>query len=376
MLSSSTAKIKVDLSSQAPQTDAMSLFEQQRVDKEKVKPLDYDENIISSFLSHKRLFGAYQPPANEEGLLWIIEKEGRKPSYILGTIHVDATEVTAPIMEAVTPIIESVQTVMVECCLEELQAYSSQYHFLSTMNDTQFSLPQLIDQQLMETILDCYKQFLPPIYVDFHSPIIEHRQPWFVIRELNGYLARNGNQDTPSLDEKIYQQAKLINTKIEYLDKSEDVIHYLGCHWPIQQQIKHLTYFIHHFSATKEVMEKTKTCYLQRELSKIFNLYIAFNPEAIMKSEHPDKEFILSYLKFYLFDRNNSMFNKMLPALENGNSFCALGAAHLLGENGVLSLAHLNGFKVTCAPLLQNKALEITNDKILNNTEFEYKKRF
>jgi len=45
-------------------------------------------------------------------------------------------------------------------------------------------------------------------------------------------------------------------------------------------------------------------------------------------------------------DRNLTMVNRMMPTLEKGRSFIAVGALHLPGEKGILSLLHAKGFQI------------------------------
>ena len=48
-----------------------------------------------------------------------------------------------------------------------------------------------------------------------------------------------------------------------------------------------------------------------------------------------------------LFDRNTRMVERMQPQLKSGNAFIAVGALHLYGERGVLSLLAREGFRIT-----------------------------
>ena len=45
-------------------------------------------------------------------------------------------------------------------------------------------------------------------------------------------------------------------------------------------------------------------------------------------------------------DRNRRMVHRILPYLEQGNSFIAVGALHLAGPQGILSLIRQQGYTV------------------------------
>ena len=50
-------------------------------------------------------------------------------------------------------------------------------------------------------------------------------------------------------------------------------------------------------------------------------------------------------------DRNRRMAQRIIPYLEQGNSFIAVGALHLAGSRGILALLRQSGYDTE--PLLQ-----------------------
>jgi len=48
-----------------------------------------------------------------------------------------------------------------------------------------------------------------------------------------------------------------------------------------------------------------------------------------------------------LDDRNRTMVKRMIPLLQRGSAFVAVGAAHLPGEEGMLYLLEQEGYRVT-----------------------------
>jgi uncharacterized protein YbaP (TraB family) len=49
-------------------------------------------------------------------------------------------------------------------------------------------------------------------------------------------------------------------------------------------------------------------------------------------------------------DRNRRMVRRMIPYLEQGNSFIAVGALHLAGPRGILALLRKNGYTTESVP--------------------------
>jgi uncharacterized protein YbaP (TraB family) len=48
-----------------------------------------------------------------------------------------------------------------------------------------------------------------------------------------------------------------------------------------------------------------------------------------------------------LYERNTRMAERMRPQLEAGSAFVAVGALHLYGEKGLLSLLERDGYRVS-----------------------------
>jgi uncharacterized protein YbaP (TraB family) len=88
------------------------------------------------------------------------------------------------------------------------------------------------------------------------------------------------------------------------------------------------------------------------EFGRMLALYLAGDLEAIMAeavdwSGTADVEAAERFSRRLLDDRNRIMVARMTPLMQDGATFVAVGAAHLGGEVGVLSLLEQQGFRVT-----------------------------
>src|SRR3546814_18781858 len=54
-----------------------------------------------------------------------------------------------------------------------------------------------------------------------------------------------------------------------------------------------------------------------------------------------------AYKKAFMDDRNHRMVESLVPLLERGKAFVAVGAAHLPGEEGLLHLLEQQGYRIT-----------------------------
>ena len=69
--------------------------------------------------------------------------------------------------------------------------------------------------------------------------------------------------------------------------------------------------------------------------------------EASVKDQPELKPLNEVFAQRLLFDRNVRMFERMQPQLRAGNAFVAVGALHLYGEKGILSLLQRDGYRVS-----------------------------
>jgi uncharacterized protein YbaP (TraB family) len=89
-------------------------------------------------------------------------------------------------------------------------------------------------------------------------------------------------------------------------------------------------------------MEKLLQAYLQRDLAAMWRI-----GEADMARRPELKPLKEVFYQRLLFDRNTRMVERMRPQLKSGAAFIAVGALHLYGDKGLLSLLAREGYTVT-----------------------------
>jgi uncharacterized protein YbaP (TraB family) len=88
------------------------------------------------------------------------------------------------------------------------------------------------------------------------------------------------------------------------------------------------------------------------EFGRMVAIYLAGDLEAIMAeaadwSGTADVEAAERFRRRLLDDRNRIMVARMIPLMQDGATFVAVGAAHLGGEMGILALLAERGFTLT-----------------------------
>lgn len=82
---------------------------------------------------------------------------------------------------------------------------------------------------------------------------------------------------------------------------------------------------------------------------KLLQLYIRADLKGIVtfnSQAHKDEQAYQRFIDIMVTQRNQRMLKRLLPWFEQGHTFAAVGASHLPGENGLLSLLVQNGYKV------------------------------
>jgi uncharacterized protein YbaP (TraB family) len=94
-----------------------------------------------------------------------------------------------------------------------------------------------------------------------------------------------------------------------------------------------------HYDIVEADFEKMKSLYIARDLAGLY----AYSQRYSL----PDDDVYNELIKKLLIDRNYTMVERMQPILENGDAFIAIGAMHLPGDEGILSLLAKNNYKIS-----------------------------
>lgn len=87
-----------------------------------------------------------------------------------------------------------------------------------------------------------------------------------------------------------------------------------------------------------------------REYKTLLDLYLAGDLAGMVlfnEQPHYDEAVFDRLMEAVLHQRNQRMFERMLPYLEQGGSFIAVGALHLPDDNGLLQMLDEAGYRIT-----------------------------
>ncbi len=260
---------------------------------------------------------------HSKGLLWKVSKSFTKPSYLFGTMHVvDPRIVNLP--PAVQVVFDQSDTFVMEAVLDgpEMLEFSQMMFFADGTR-----LDALLGDQLFDMTADALA------YYGISREVAESMKPWGAYLTLNIPPALGVPLDFMLLESARINGAAVYG--LETLNEQARVMDDMA----IDDQVKLLRDTVCNYDVVQKDIEQMKDRYLDRDLAGLW----AFTD----KYEVQDTAGYQKLMTRLLSDRNRRMVERMQPMLARGNAFIAIGALHLPGDRGVLSLLEERGYSVT-----------------------------
>jgi uncharacterized protein len=273
-----------------------------------------------------------------QGRLFRIEKEGRAPSYLFGTVHTLDPRVMA-MTPAAQEALRSARAVAVEVeeagdlnnpkVIESLGSHALVL-FLAKAEER---ADQILSADMLERFEDAVaKQGLPrsaartfkPGFLAFSllvPPCIKDQRDM-----LDGWIARTAKE----------RGARLVG-----LESLLEQFEALTDHGPDVQKALTLS-VLGNLDNREHMLETVIARYLAGDMGLILAMMEHHGPVAGFDFSLPPR-----FRKALIDDRNITMAKRALPLIEEGGAFIAVGAAHLPGEMGLARLIEREGYRVT-----------------------------
>jgi len=274
-------------------------------------------------------------------LLWKISGNGlKKPSYLFGTIHMLCAD-DAVLSDSLKNVIKKVQEVYFEVDLDNM------FEMLGVMSKMKMKGDTTLQDLLSE---DDYKK------VKNYFESKESMLPFSMLETYKPMLAASTLQQggmpceaTAMMEQVIMQEAKQYGKSIKGLESMGYQASVLD-NIPYKLQADQLVSYID--NANKGDGE-------DKELTEIMNAYRNQNlqklEEMLMKSDPS----ISNYTDILLYNRNENWIEKLKKLLPEKSILIAVGAGHLPGKKGCISLLRQAGFKVTPVKNTVNRLRDI-----------------
>ena len=266
------------------------------------------------------------PAKFSKGLLWKIEKTNTEPSYVFGTIHLDDARVTdlpAPVKKTFA----HSKSFTMEMIIDE----ESTLKFVTSMVlDDGSDLKVLLGEPLYTKTTEVMREY------GMSSEVTARFKPWALMLTL--ILPKE--QQGVIMDNVLYQQALQQHKSIHQLESVEEQIAVFDG-LPMEVQVGLLKQTVDHHNLIPGLVEKSIQAYLKRDIGAMWEINNS------MMEDEADINLNETFLLRVLYNRNTRMAERMQPRLAEGGAFIAVGALHLYGEKGVLSLLQSRGYQVT-----------------------------
>lgn len=276
--------------------------------------------------------------ANDGAVLWRISRKGIAESYLFGTLHVTderVTKLSKTVLEAISHA-RVVALEVADVAPGALSAAIAKSPKLMMFSDGR-QLDQLISPEAFAHVSGQLESARLP------SQFARLFKPWVVsmimaVSDCERKRMANGN---PVLDKRIAEAAEENGVPVVGLETMEAQLEAAAAA-PIEEQVAMLKTTLTMADRADDLRETLLQLYLTRQIGAAFPL------QKLLAKRSGLRNASFEGFKAHMIDRRNRLMRtRALPLLAEGNVFIAVGALHLIGENGLVSLIRNAGFEVT-----------------------------
>ncbi len=266
-----------------------------------------------------------------EGILWKLERGAVAPSYLFGTIHItDERVLRLPAEVART--FDGARSATFEVIMtDELRLRLSKAMIASPDR----TLDRVLGPDLYRDAMAAGASYgFPPEHLKFFKP-------WALAMFLSvpkAEFARSAMGALP-LDQALQERAGDQGKPIYQLESGAEQIALFN-ELTEADQLSMLESAIKDNARIEALFEELTSRYLARDVGGIHS-------EMIQQSQSMDEQLVKMFLLRFNEERNRTMVARMAPRLGEGGAFIAIGALHLPGETGLLSLLAAQGYEIT-----------------------------
>lgn len=258
-----------------------------------------------------------------KGILWQIDSGNGKTSYLFGTIHVDDPRITR-LHPKIKMAIARSKSMTLELIPDPQTLQASMSRMFFTNGQT---LRKAVGEKLYKKVTTAMADHSMP------AQMVDIMKPWAVMMTLSVPKQSNGE----FLDLKLYNIATRRGMKTHALETYEEQLSVFDNMSPSDQKTM-LSQTLADLHELPAQFEKLRKAWLARDLVQL---------EKVSNEQLPGDDPAGERLMENLLDkRNQKMLQRMQARLKEGKAFIAVGALHLAGKDGLLTLLEQQGYKV------------------------------
>jgi len=263
----------------------------------------------------------------ERGLLWRVEGKGASASHVFGTVHLADPRVTR-LPPVVARELVQARSLTLEVTLDPSNILTLANRMLYTDGR---DLPGVAGAELFGKAAAITSELGLP------EPLLRTFKPWAVALLLSAPAQDPANV----LDFVLARTAREHGKPVHELEGMENQISVLES-IPDAEQVVLLRHAVENRSRLPNLVGRVIEAYLARDLAAMWRI----SEESGGKGEE-ERRLNEIFANRLIYERNERMAEQMEARLGEGGAFIAVGAAHLYGDRGVLSLLEQRGYRVT-----------------------------
>lgn len=287
---------------------------------------------------HQRIVEAARSVENGQALLWKIERDGRAPSFLFGTVHLTDTRVRE-ISNATRNALRGAKSVLLET--SDVSPSRTARALVRAARAAVYTDGRTLDALLTKEEFRKVQQTINRAGVPAKSARMY--RPWMVSMMLSGSNCERQRirQGEVVLDMALAQEARIHGIPITGLETADEQIRTLAS-VPEDQQLGMLRANLALIDDTDNLMETMVQLYLDRRIGAVWELQMALAETAGVPASSFD-----AFRQAVIVDRNSKMLESARGFFDDGGVFMAVGALHLPGADGLVALLRNAGYTVT-----------------------------
>lgn len=265
------------------------------------------------------------------GLLWKLERGEVAPNYLFGTIHITDERVLR-LPDEVAQAFDGAESATFEVIMtDELRRRLAKVMIAAPDR----TLDRVLGPALYRDAMAAGARYgFPPEHLRFFKP-------WALAMFLSvpqAEFARSAMGALP-LDQALQERALAQGKPIHQLETGAEQIALFN-ELPEADQLALLESAIEDSARIETLFEELTSRYLARDVGGIHR-------DMIQQSQSMDEQLVKMFLLRFNEERNRTMVQRLAVRLGEGGAFIAIGALHLPGETGLLSLLAAQGYQIT-----------------------------
>jgi uncharacterized protein len=282
-------------------------------------------SLIITFLSFSVSVHSQIKPETQTGLLWEISGKGLKESsYLFGTYHLVGKSFLDTLPQVINQI-KKVKTVVGELVMEDEASMAQKLMPLMLLKDN--TLDKILSAREFAEVDSFLK-----IKTGMTLSMLNGLKPSAVQVTLIAFLLPNNiTPQNPALDMYFQNEAKSLKINVVGLETLEEQGAFLF-DAPIERQ--------------KELLLKTvrESERMKGDIKELFENYRRQDLKAIESAFLKNEDYTVQEMNDLLSKRNKAWVREMPELMINGPAFFAVGAGHLVGDNGLITLLRNLGY--------------------------------